>query len=98
MIVLFYCIGLIFISVGYVIKLNRLLRIAGRSIEEEEPFREKCPEELTEFGMKLKEFKYKLASNEQARLAAEQQGTDGTAGDCAGACDSCGCGQAGTGV
>ena len=61
---------------GYVIKINRLLRVAGRSIEEEEPFREKCPEELTEFGMKLKEFKYKLASNEQARLAAEQQKND----------------------
>lgn len=73
---LFFCLGLMGISVMYMFKLSRLLRIASHFIGEEEPFPEKCPEELTEFSQKLKEFKYELKVNEQARHAAEQQKSD----------------------
>lgn len=68
--------GVFLISVLYVFKMSRLLRIATCSIEEEEPFQEKCPEELADYSTKLKEFKYNLKVNEQARLAAEQQKND----------------------
>ena len=41
-----------------------------------EIFGENCPEELLEFSQKLKDFKYSLKENEQARLLAEQQKND----------------------
>lgn len=75
---LIYVIGLVIISVIYVFKLSRLLNIASHSINEEEPeiFKEKCPDELREFSQKLKDFKYALKMNEQARKIAEQQKND----------------------
>ena len=73
-----YCLGMLILSVSYVFKLSRLLNLASRSISEEEPeiFGESCPEELLDFSRKLKDFKYELQLNEQARLAAEQQKND----------------------
>lgn len=73
-----YCLGMLILSVCYVFKFNRLLILASRSISEEEPeiFRENCPDELREFSQKLKDFKYELKVNEQARLQAEQQKND----------------------
>lgn len=75
---LVYCLGLLFLSVIYVFKLNRLLRLASVSLSEEEPkiFGESCPDELREFSQRLKDFKYELKENEQARQAAEQQKND----------------------
>ena len=73
-----YCIGMLILSICYVFKFNRLLRLASASISEEEPqiFGEKCPPELLSFSRKLKEFKEQLKENEQARLQAEQQKND----------------------
>ena len=73
-----YVVGLIGISINYVFKLSRLLKLASRSISEEEPkiFGTSCPEELLEFSNKLKDFKYELKLAEQARLVAEQQKND----------------------
>ena len=75
---LVYCLGLLILSVAYVFKLNRLLRLASVSLNEEEPkiFGENCPDELREFSQKLKDFKYELKENEQARQVAEQQKND----------------------
>lgn len=73
-----YCLGMLALSVCYVFKFNRLLTLASSSISEEEPeiFGEHCPQELLEFSQKLKDFKYSLKQNEQARLLAEQQKND----------------------
>lgn len=73
-----YCLGMLALSVCYVFKFNRLLTLASSSISEEEPeiFGENCPHELLEFSQKLKDFKYSLKENEQARLLAEQQKND----------------------
>ncbi len=73
-----YCLGMLILSVCYVFKFNRLLTLASSSISEEEPeiFGESCPEELLEFSRKLKDFKYSLKENEQARKLAEQQKND----------------------
>jgi len=73
-----YCLGMLVVSVCYVFKFNRLLMLASSSISEEEPeiFGKNCPEELLEFSQKLKDFKYSLKENEQARLLAEQQKND----------------------
>ena len=73
-----YCLGMLILSVCYVFKFNRLLTLASSSISEEEPeiFGENCPQELLEFSQKLKDFKYSLKENEQARLLAEQQKND----------------------
>lgn len=73
-----YSLGLMVLSMVYVFKLNRLLNLASRSIQEENPtiFGESCPDELRDFSQKLKEFKYELKLNEQARMAAEQQKND----------------------
>ena len=73
-----YCLGMLALSVCYVFKFNRLLTLASSSISEEEPeiFGEDCPQELLEFSRKLKDFKYSLKENEQARLLAEQQKND----------------------
>lgn len=73
-----YCMGMLVLSVSYVFKLSKLLTLASRSISEEEPeiFGESCPEELLEFSQKLKDFKYDLKTNEQARQLAEQQKND----------------------
>lgn len=73
-----YCLGMLVLSVCYVFKLNRLLMLASSSINEEEPeiFGENCPQELLEFSQKLKDFKYSLKENEQARQLAEQQKND----------------------
>jgi len=75
---LVYILGLVIISMIYVFKLSRLLTVAGRSFSEEEPkiFGESCPPELRDFSQKLKEFKYDLKANEQARKVAEQQKND----------------------
>lgn len=74
--VLTWGLGVLLISTLYAFKMSRLLYMTGNLIEREEPFEGKCPDELTEFSQKLKEFKYKLKLNEQARLAAEQQKND----------------------
>lgn len=73
-----YILGLVIISVIYIFKLGKLLNIASRSISEDNPmiFGDGCPEELYEFSQKLKEFKYDLKMNEQARQIAEQQKND----------------------
>lgn len=73
-----YILGLVIISVFYIFKLSKLLDIASRSIGEEQPqiFGNLCPEELREFSQKLKDFKYNLKVNEQARKDAEQQKND----------------------
>ncbi len=73
-----YCLGMLVLSVCYVFKFNRLLMLASSSISEEEPeiFGENCPQELLEFSQKLKDFKYNLKENEQARQLAEQQKND----------------------
>lgn len=75
---LVYILGLVILSVIYIIKLSKMLDIASRSICEEEPmiFGDSCPDELREFSQNLKEFKYDLKTNEQARQAAEQQKND----------------------
>ncbi len=75
---LVYVLGLVIISVVYVFKLSRLLTVASRSISEKEPeiFGENCPDELREFSQKLKDFKYDLKMNEQAKKLAEQQKND----------------------
>lgn len=75
---LVYVLGLVIISVVYVFKLSRLLNIASRSINEEEPiiFKDNCPDELREFSQRLKDFKYNLKMTEQARNLAEQQKND----------------------
>lgn len=73
-----YCLGMLGLSVCYVFKFSRLLTLASSSISEEEPeiFGDSCPEELLEFSQKLKDFKYSLKENEQARKLAEQQKND----------------------
>ncbi len=73
-----YSLGMLILSMAYVFKLNRLLGMASRSISEEEPelFGESCPDELRDFSQKLKDFKFELKMNEQARMAAEQQKND----------------------
>ena len=78
MVVIVYCLGMLGLSICYILKLNRLLEMASSSIIEESPeiLGEKCPEELLEFSRKLKEFKDHLRENEQARLQAEQQKND----------------------
>ncbi len=77
-VLMIYCIGMLVLSICYVFKFNRLLRLASSSISEETPkiFSEKCPPELVAFSRKLKEFKTSLTENEQARLQAEQQKND----------------------
>lgn len=72
---LIYILGLVIISVIYVFKLSKLLNIASRSINEDEPeiFGNNCPDDLREFSRKLQDFKYNLKANEQARQLAEQQ-------------------------
>lgn len=73
-----YVLGLLILSVAYVFKLSGLLHLASLSIGEEEPaiFGEDCPDELRDFSQKLKDFKYDLKANEQARQLAEQQKND----------------------
>lgn len=73
-----YVLGVFVLSMLYVYKLSRIINLASRSISEEEPgiFDESCPEELLEFSQKLKNFKYDLKMNEQARITAEQQKND----------------------
>jgi len=73
-----YCLGMLVLSVCYILKFNRLLILASRSISEENPdiLGEKCPQELLEFRSKLKDFKAQLKENEQARIRAEQQKHD----------------------
>lgn len=75
---LIYTLGLIIISVIYVFKLNQLLNMASQAISEENPkiFDDHCPEELRGFSQKLKDFKFELKENEQARQLAEQQKND----------------------
>lgn len=75
---LIYILGLVIISVIYVFKLSKLLNIASRSINEDEPeiFGNNCPDDLREFSRKLQDFKYNLKANEQARKLAEQQEND----------------------
>lgn len=77
-VIVVYCLGMLVLSVCYVFKFNRLLTLASSSIGEEEPeiFGENCPQELLEFSRKLKDFKYSLKENEQARQTAEQQKND----------------------
>ena len=73
-----YVLGLVIISVIYVFKLNRLLKMASASIIEADPkiLGTACPEELKDFSQKLKEFKFELKENERARALAEQQKND----------------------
>ncbi|MBO5321893.1 MAG: HAMP domain-containing histidine kinase [Clostridia bacterium] len=73
-----YVLGLVIISVIYVFKLSKLLKLASASISEEEPkiFGTDCPEELKDFSQKLKDFKFELKENERARALAEQQKND----------------------
>ena len=73
-----YVLGLVIISVVYVFKLSKLLKLASTSISEEEPpiFGNDCPEELKDFSQKLKDFKFELKENERARTLAEQQKND----------------------
>ncbi len=75
---LIYVLGLVIISVIYVFRLSRLLKLASDSIFEEKPeiFKADCPEELREFSQKLKDFKFELKENERARSLAEQQKND----------------------
>lgn len=73
-----YVLGLVIMSVLYVVKLSKLLNVASHSISEDNPaiFQGNCPDELYEFSQKLKDFKYQLKVNEQARKQAEQQKND----------------------
>ncbi len=73
-----YVLGLVIISVIYVFKLSKLLKLASTSISEEDPkiFGTDCPEELKDFSQKLKDFKFELKENERARTLAEQQKND----------------------
>jgi len=73
-----YVLGLVIISVIYILKLNKLLKIASDSISEANPkiFENDCPEELKDFSEKLKNFKFELKENEMARALAEQQKND----------------------
>ncbi len=73
-----YLLGVVIISVIYVFRLNKLLKLASVSISEEEPeiLGTDCPEELKDFSQKLKNFKFELKENERARTLAEQQKND----------------------
>lgn len=73
-----YVLGLVIISIIYVFRLSKLLKLASDSISEEEPkiFGIDCPEELKDFSQKLKDFKFELKENERARALAEQQKND----------------------
>lgn len=73
-----YVLGLVIISVIYVFKLSKLLKLASASILEEKTkiFGTNCPDELKEFSQKLKDFKFELKENERARALAEQQKND----------------------
>jgi len=73
-----YVSGLVVISVIYVFKLSRLLKLASAAISETQPaiFGPSCPEELKDFSQKLKDFKFELKENERARALAEQQKND----------------------
>lgn len=73
-----YVLGLVIISVIYIFRLSKLLKLASISISEEKPeiFRSNCPEELKDFSQKLKDFKFELKENERARALAEQQKND----------------------
>lgn len=73
-----YVLGLAIISVVYVFRLGKLLKLASDSISAEEPeiFETDCPEELKDFSQKLKDFKFELKENERARALAEQQKND----------------------
>lgn len=76
--VMVYVLVLVILSVVQVFKLARLLGIASESIAEENPVvcGKKCPEELKDFGMQLKEVRQRAEANEQARKSAEQQKND----------------------
>ncbi len=73
-----YVLGLVIISVIYVLRLSRLLNLASNAISEKDPeiFSVGCPEELKDFSQKLKDFKFELKENERARSLAEQQKND----------------------
>lgn len=73
-----YVLGLVIISVIYVFRLSKFLKLASDSISEEEPeiFGNGCPEELRGFSQRLKEFKFELKENERAKALAEQQKND----------------------
>ncbi len=75
---IFYAIGLVIISGLYILKCNKLIRMASESFLEEESkvLSDNCPAELRDFGQKLKDFKYTLKENETARILAEQQKND----------------------
>ncbi len=75
---LIYVSGLILISVLHAFKFNKLLEMASNAVSEDEPriFTDKCPSELRDFSQKLKEFKFELMENENARKLAEQQKSD----------------------
>lgn len=73
-----YFIGVFSISIHSMVKISRLFSEAGdlidRNINELEE--NVLPEELREYGRKLRDFKRKLAETELARKSAEQQKND----------------------
>lgn len=73
-----YVLGLVIISVIFILRLSKLLKLASSAISEAEPeiFGTDCPDELRDFSQKLKDFKFELKEKERARVLAEQQKND----------------------
>lgn len=70
--------GLLIISVIYVFRVSKLLKLASDSISDDESivFDANCPDEIRDLGQKLNDFKFELKENERARAIAEQQKND----------------------
>lgn len=75
---LFFGAGALITSSIYVMRLGKMLRIAGESLSDEHVLlsRSRIPNELSDFTLRLQEFKRFIRTNEEARRLAEQQKAD----------------------
>ncbi len=75
---LFFGAGALITSSIYVMRLGKMLRIAGDSLSDERVLlsRSRIPGELSDFALRLQEFKRFIHTNEEARRIAEQQKAD----------------------
>lgn len=73
-----YLLGLVTISVVYVFRVSKLLKLVSDSIsdDESEIFGTDCPAEIRDFSQKIKDFKFELKENERAKALSEQQKND----------------------
>ena len=77
-VLLVYIAGLLLVSGLYVLRLGKLLVLVGDAVEDEQSavYTENCPAELQTYGRRMKEFRFALRQNEQARELAERQKND----------------------